>query len=554
MRLASGDRPFLDEMNIQVLGSLAAVPFTWVWLQFFDVESIVLASRVFYLFLLFMTAIPCYRGLRTRLPRTAAFCGVSLMLIPAPYNLLVTSYNTMPILALSLATCAGFAALSGGSSRWAATAGAALSVAVLSHPSALPAAAALGLTILVLGHTSRPVRGGLLLGGVSSSLFVLLWLALGPGLTSLLDTLTYTTDYQSTRPAPGMRLTRALGRYLEGLFSWRHLSAGLLALVALAPVIPQRVRPILTAGIPVAIAIAAWLTVPPTPTTREPFGLTSGAFVLLVAPLLALPVAHWALKEHDTSTTPRSRRSGGPSTPKAGLRLLLLLTLPLAVVGFVSFSMVSSAGVTWGVAAPAVQPLLGALGAGLVLWTRERSGIWMTAAVCGAVVTSLLAVHPLRTLTNPDPRNLIETITEGPMAGLRTDANGLRVDCELRSITRAWLQESDSIFFYGRAGGYVYETVPMATNILWLSDFGVASQETVDWWQSRDRWPDLIIVHLGPYENAAAWEDLAAENPVVESILVNYPNRVRDYEYLVMRKDGTTPSALGADLHPCHRG
>ena len=69
MRMAQGDVVLRDEMNLQALGSLVAVPFVWVWLEVVGVGSIVLASRVFYLVLASMAGLVCYRARRTRLPR-----------------------------------------------------------------------------------------------------------------------------------------------------------------------------------------------------------------------------------------------------------------------------------------------------------------------------------------------------------------------------------------------------------------------------------------------------------------------------------------------------
>src|SRR5690606_13633620 len=50
-RVATGAVPFRDEMNIQMLGSLPAVPFTWLWLNVVGTDGLVVASRVFFLVL-----------------------------------------------------------------------------------------------------------------------------------------------------------------------------------------------------------------------------------------------------------------------------------------------------------------------------------------------------------------------------------------------------------------------------------------------------------------------------------------------------------------------
>lgn len=527
MRMAQGDHVLADEMNLQALGSLAAVPFTYAWLQLVGVESIVLASRVFYLVLAFGTGVLVYRALRTRLPAAAALPAAVLMLLPTPYNLLVTSYNSVPVLALGLAAAAGFAAVSTGSGRWAALCGVALAVAVLSHPSSLPAAAVLALTLLLLVRR-REVVVGLLSGGGAASLLVVAALALGPGLAALQDTIVYTLDYQSERAFPLERGRRALLRFLEGLFGRRHLPALLLALVAVLPLLSWRARAVAALGIPVAVAVAAVAVAPPTIVGVEPFGLLSGAFALLLTTLLLVPVAVWAHR-----------------TVERDVRLLVVLTLPLAVVGVVSFSMLSSAGVFWGVAAPPVQPLLGALGAGVVLWAGRHGSRLLGAVAALALVGSLLAVHPLRSFQNPDPRHLTGRVAEGPLAGLLTDDRYLAVDCQLRAVTRTWLGPGDSVLFYARPGGYAYSEARMDTNIVWIDRFGPANAVTVDWWERTGRRPDVAVLHAPTVRAAGGWDALAAEDPLVAVLDADYGLPTTEGDYVVLRRDGSVREPVG---------
>lgn len=400
VRMAQGDQVLSDEMNLQALGSLVAVPFTVAWLRWVGIEGIVLASRVFYLVLSLGVGVLAYRGLRTRFPAAAAFPAVVLMLVPTPYNLLVTSYNTIPVLSFGLATCAGLAALATRSARWGVVAGAALAVAVLAHPASLPAAAVLGGVLLVLGWRG-PAARGVLLGGGTLSALVLLAILLGPGLGALRDTVTWTAEYQASRPPPWTRLTTAAGRYAEGLFSWRHVPAMLLAVVATVPVLSWRSRAVVAAAVPLAVATAAWWVTLRDDAIREPMGLLSGAFVLLVIPLLLGPVVLWATIDGDR-----------------GVRLLLALAVPTAAVGVVTLSMVTSAAVTWGVASPPAQPLLGALAAGAVLWATRRGAPGLGAGVAVALVLSLLLVHPLRSFRDPAPWDLDGQIAAGPLLSL----------------------------------------------------------------------------------------------------------------------------------------
>ena len=533
MRLAEGDQVLTDEMNLQALGSLAAVPFTWLWLQVAGVEGVVLASRLFYVALATGVGAVCYRALRTLLPPVAAWTAVVLMLLPTPYNLLVTSYNSMPVLMLGLAVCSAAAALTRGSARWAATSGVALAMAVLAHPSSLPAAATLGVVVLVLAWRRRAVLTGLLLGGALASALVLAVIAAGPGLDALARTVTYTADYQASRPAPQVRLGRAAWSAWHGLVVWRHLPVAALALLATAPLLRRRGQVAAAAAIPAVLAALLW-AVAPTEPTRDPFGVLSGAYAVLLTCFLLLPVGAWTLRE-------RVRP----------LRLLLLLTLPVAVLGAASFSLVTSASASWGVAAPPVQPLFGALGGGLVLWAggagradspRSVRDRLSTGVVALVVVASLLAVHPLRSFRNADPARLTATVASGPMAGLRASPAMWQADCALQEVVTGWVRPGEGVFFYAEPGGYAYSRSPMATNLLWLADFGAANAETVRWWERTGRWPQVAVLRAALVEEAGGPEALAADDPVVAALLARLGPPQRVGEHLVMR-DGAPPAA-----------
>jgi len=84
MRMAQGDQPLADELNLQSLGSVAAVPFTWLWLHLVGVDGIVLASRLFYVVLAALAGILAYRALRTGFAAVPAFVAVTVMVLPTP--------------------------------------------------------------------------------------------------------------------------------------------------------------------------------------------------------------------------------------------------------------------------------------------------------------------------------------------------------------------------------------------------------------------------------------------------------------------------------------
>lgn len=57
-----GDRPFTDEMNLQVLVAWPAVPFVWAWLQVAGTDGLVVLARVVYVLIALIVAHVCWRA------------------------------------------------------------------------------------------------------------------------------------------------------------------------------------------------------------------------------------------------------------------------------------------------------------------------------------------------------------------------------------------------------------------------------------------------------------------------------------------------------------
>lgn len=524
MRMAQGDQPLADELNLQVLGSVVAVPFTWVWLHLVGVEGIVLASRLFYLAVAAGAGVLAYRALRTGFEAVPAFVAATLMVLPTPYSLMVVSYNTMPVLGLAVASCAGFAALHTGSRRWALLVGVALAVTVLSHPAALPPAVVLAVVLLLMAPAG-PVRRGLLTGGLGASALVLLWVVVGPGPGAVLDTVRYTGEYQADRPGPLTRLGVSARMHAEGLFAWRNLPALLLAALAAAPRVPLRGRALLAAAAVIALAVAVVVGALREAPDELLLGPVASAFMVLSAVVL-LPFV-------------LGTRSGGD------LRLsrILLLTGPTAVVGFVSLSLTSSASGKWGVAAAPVQPFVGAVVLVILVALAARRTQTLAVLVAGALVISLAAVHTMRTYRNNQPWRLADRVAAGPLAGLLTSEAYLQDDCKLRATVRDWVDEDGSVFFWARSSGYAYSTARMDSHNLWLADFGAAHEWGVRWMTEHDRWPDVAVIHLGSLQGAGGWEAVIQRDPVLARFDRDYGEPTETNGYLVLRRDGTVRPA-----------
>lgn len=521
MRMAQGDAPLSDELNLQALGSLPAVPFTWLWLHTVGVDGIVLASRLFFVLFALGVGWLAYRALRTGLPPVPAFVAVTLMLLATPYSLLITSYNSTPLLGLGLATCAAFAALQLRSGRWAALAGVALAVTVLAHPATLPPAALLAVLIVVLARRGQVVRG-LFTGGVGAALLIVLALLAGPGLAALVDTVTYTIDYQSDRRSPGERLVRAVGMHAEGLFAWRNVPALALGVLAAIPAVPPRWRAVAAAAAPVMLAAAViWAT------RRAPdellLGSVASAYLVLVGLLLAPAVVLMV------------REAGDPA-----LRQLLVLTGPPALLGLVSLSMTSSASAKWGVAAAPVQPFVGVAILAVLLFLARHRGRLISLVAAGAVLVSLCGVHTLRVFRDPSPDLLDARVSGGPLAGLLARENMVEEDCWLQTAVGSWVDPGESVFFWRAPAGYTYSTARMDTPLIWLADFGAANAVGVEWMNEHDRWPDVAFVHANVIRTSGGWDAVVARDPILAVLDRDYGAPTEVPGYLVLRRDGTT--------------
>ena len=258
-------------------------------------------------------------------------------------------------------------------------------------------------------------------------------------------------------------------------------------------------------GIPVVLAATAWWVAPEEPDGGEPFGLYSTTFALLLLTFLVAPVLAWAHRAGDRD-----------------LRLLLVLTAPTAVLGVVFFAMTTSASMRWGAPLPPVLPLVGAVGAGLVLWAGRHGTRALALLAALALVGSLLVVHPLRSFRDGPPATLTGPIAVGPMAGLHAGEFHVQRDQALRALVETWVEPDDGVFFYSIPGAYTYSAAPMQTNLVWISAFGQANEETVRWWQETGRFPDVAVVAKAPERAAGSWEALVATDPLLTFLQEHY--------------------------------
>lgn len=153
-RIAQGDLLFVDEMNAQAVGSAFGAPFVWVWTHLFGQNFLVLAYRWFYLLVAAGVGLFCYRALRAGGIRPLiAFTALAWALVITSYHVWGISYNTVPTLAMVLATCCGYAAVRGPrerAARWLVPVAVALPCGAISLQSLAPSMVVTAMVLLVL--------------------------------------------------------------------------------------------------------------------------------------------------------------------------------------------------------------------------------------------------------------------------------------------------------------------------------------------------------------------------------------------------------------------
>lgn len=498
-RIARGDVPFQDEMNLQVLGALPAVAFVWVWLQLVGVTGLVLASRIFFVAFAAVIGVFAVRALRTRLgwgPACAAVITASLAL---PYNIAEVSYNTVALLMLVLASAAGFAAVQTLSRGWAAIAGVSVTVGMIILPQTAPGA--LVLLALVTAFTRRRQLLLALLGGVlvPATGFVL-WVALHPGIQALVDTLNYTSEYQAQRGAPEQRLLRTVTTFGDQISEPVYWPMWLLTLVASIPR-SRAVARVALGLVPLAAAAPAWshlFTAPGYVT----FGDPAGMYGLILLTALTPPATSWAV-----------------ANPRHPLTALLLLTAPVSLLAVPVLAATTSSGPLWGAPAVGAVPLLMAL---VAIWaTRVSTHGAATLALLPALL--MVVALALRPFPGAVPWQLTERLSEGAFWGLRATPGNAEM---IRATTRAssqLLHPNEPVLFYGtRPGGYLVADEPPATNILWIDNFGEAGRVTLEYLCRTGRDPEVVFVEEGSATRAKGWKGLEKADPLMAYVAENY--------------------------------
>ncbi|HKX67847.1 MAG TPA: hypothetical protein VJN29_11530 [Intrasporangium sp.] len=511
MRLADGDRPFVDEMNLQVMGSWPAVPFVWLWMHTVGTDGIVLASRVYFVLLSLLVAHVSWRAIAPVVGRGTSAAVIAIAVIPAAYNLPVVSYNTTPALLLLLATCAIIAAVTRRVAAWAWVGGAALALGAAAHPVTVPTGLLLGVIGLVLLGRSRLAL--YLLGGAAGAAAVVLiaLVTLWGGLDALRATIDFTVDYQSLRPSSGARLRHAVSAYRDS-FGWLVPAAAVLCLVAaLVPTaragrswrVWARTALFVVAGVLLTVAmLRGGLDGPSVVSWSWTSGFTATALVLV----LAVPAAILAVRSGDRLS-----------------RRVLVLGLPPTLLGIPVIWAMTSASPAWGSTSAVLTP--GMVGIFTVLLRDLSRGFkgavgrpvrWPAAVLSGLVLVLLAASHTLTSYRTPPVADLRTRVTFGINAGLVNSEREVRI---LADKTRLARQCGRTALDYEQPTGHQLGEVRIVSPIIWLVRFEGANQVVVDWLTTRDAHPDCIFISTRTWPPSPG---LLANDPLLRWIQERY--------------------------------
>jgi hypothetical protein len=419
--------------------------------------------------------------------------------VALPYNIAEVSYNTVALLMLVLASAAGFAAVQTLSRGWAAVAGASATVGVVTLPQTAPGALLLLATGIAMTRRWPLVRA-LLAGALLPVLAFLLWLVLQPGVHAFMDTLRYTTEYQSQRGTLPHRLVRTITTFGDELSKPSYWPMWLLALAASIPRtgVIGRIALVL---VPLAAAVPAWSHVATAP-DHVTFGDPAGMFALVLMLALTPPASTWA--------------AGNRGHP---LTVLLLLTAPASVITVLALAATTSSGPLWGAPAVGAAPLLMAL---VAVWATR---IIVPRATILALLPALLMVVTLalRPFPGAVPWQLTDRLSGGAFAGLRATPANAQIIQETTDVSSQLLLGDDPVLFFGtRPGGYLAADAPPATNLLWIDNFGRAGRVTLDYLCRTGRDPQVVFVERGSAERAGGWRRLERADPVMAFVAKNY--------------------------------
>jgi len=534
IRLAQGARLFADEMFVQSLGFLAAVPFAKAWTSLFGMTGVVVALRLFYVAMATVGAAIVYRLLRPSFGRWPSLAGAAAPFIAPPYNLLAVDYNTMAALGMVLACVLVFAAVRDSRRTYAFAAGAAAAFASVSYPPLALVSIALLVTLHVRTR-DRKLVGAMALGAAGVVAVFVAWLLvrtsaeeIGIAFRFVVGTWTRSSGPQrGTRVALDLaQLGSDLGRsWLVPLWVW-FAPAAVISLWGGSRGVDAsrsgRGRGIALAALPLALLIpvfANWMSLGHPWASLETIG---GNYLIAFMLFAALPMFR------SLRCAPSDRRD------------LAMMALPAGLVGFVVVTLSSAAGIELASGIVGLAPLVVAV---VVWWGSEIADtlgpVSETRAV-GALIVALLVLLFGSSFYDGNPVRFRRTITAGAFAGVTTSEHNVTQVAALSGLASRWVRPSTTVAVVSMPGAYLAIGGTPLTNVVWL-DTGRLDDFTVAYLDRKGRWPDVVFVPLKRLSRPAS--EIAAA-PFLSAVVNRYRlvDQSKTAKVAVFVSDGTAPA------------
>lgn len=513
VRLAQGARLFVDEMFVQSLGFLVAVPFTKLWLWLFGTTGVVIALRLFYVAIAVGASWVLYRVLRPSFSRWTSFAAAVALFIAPAYNLLAVSYDTMAALGMVMASVFAFAAVRDEKRKYAAVAGAAAAFASISYPPLAIASVALLLTF-AWRTRGRGLVGSMVLGAAGVVGVFAAWLLATTSVAEIRTFYEFVTGSwkQTAGPSSGTRsdvhLWRLMGSLVQvwvvPLFMWFIPAAVISYWTTFFGRAPgrERARGIALAALPVALVLPVLANWAALGGQLSSLGTIGGnfliAFVLFVAPPMF---------------TSLLRMEGDQR------RDMALMALPAGILGFAVIIASSSADIFWASGIVGLGPIVVTV---IVWWAVELGRVFGPNVEAASVASLLLALLVLLFgygfKTDGPPLGMPETVSTGAYAGVQMSEQRAAEIEDLTRLAKKWVGPNTTVTVVDMPGAYLVTGGIPLTNVVWL-DPGPFDAFTVKYLDRAGRWPDVVFVPLSRLNQP---EEVIEASPFLSAVVKRY--------------------------------
>lgn len=556
LRLAQGARLFVDEMFIQSLGFLGAVPFAKLWTLLFGTTGIVAALRVFYVAVAAVVALALYRLLRPSFGPWASLAAAAAPFLAPAYNLFSVTYDTMAAIGLMLGCVLAFAAVRDTRRVLAAAGGAAAAVAAISYPPLAIAAFVLLVTLAVLG--GRQLAGAMAAGAALVVVAFAAWVFATTPVADLVNTYRYVVAGWADMPKSvhgpriavdlwelGLALVQSWG---APLWVWFLPAAGIGVWAVLpgsgGPTI-ARARGFALAALPVALALpvlADWGI------RGEGAIWTLGGNYLIALVLFAAPVAFLRFaggaKARDASTDALEGPHADASertNARSDARTFLLMAAPVGCAGFLVVVLSSNASIHWASAVVGLAPLAVAIVAVWVEGLADAIGPRAAPGAAALLISVLLVLLFGSSFKDGAPLTLGHTIRTGAYAGITTNEAHAAQVAEIGRLGARWIGPSTTVTAIEMPAAFLMVGGVPVTNSVLLNT-GAADAFTVAFFDRRG-WPDVVLMPLSRADQPAVE---TAADPLLARVARDYRSAERSAlaGVAVYTKNGAAPAGL----------